>query len=67
MTNRPSYTISLEDTTRTYDANSNTAPDHYYPFGLPMGCGYNTSFQKWRFGGIPTQFYGVGIRYAPMP
>lgn len=25
--------------------------DHYYPFGLPMGCGYNTSFQQWRFGG----------------
>lgn len=25
--------------------------DHYYPFGLPMGCGYNMTFQRWRFGG----------------
>ena len=25
--------------------------DNYYPFGLPMGCGYNMAFQRWRFGG----------------
>ncbi len=24
--------------------------DHYYPFGLPMGCGYSMAFQRWRFG-----------------
>ena len=25
--------------------------DHFYPFGLPMGCSYNSAFQQWRFGG----------------